>query len=71
MEYFQMFLTGFIASMLTSAWHRWKSVTGTLKIDSSNPEKDLYRICIDNLDDLRDKKKVILTIEHNADLSQK
>lgn len=44
---------------------------GTLRIDHSDPEKDVYRIEIDDLDGLSKKKHVILKVDNNADLSQK
>ena len=44
---------------------------GTLRIDHSNPEKDVYRIEIDDLDGLAKKKHVILKVDNNANLSQK
>lgn len=44
---------------------------GTLRIDHSNPEKDVYRFEIDNLDGLSKKKHVVLKVDNNADLSQK
>ena len=44
---------------------------GTLKIDHSDPEKDIYRIDINDLDKLSKKKLIILKINNNADLSQK
>lgn len=44
---------------------------GILKIDHSNPDKDIYRIEIDDLDGLPNKKHVVLKIEDDADLSQK
>ena len=44
---------------------------GTLKIDHSDPEKDSYRIDINDLDKLSKKKLIILKIDNNADLSQK
>lgn len=44
---------------------------GKLKIDHSNPEKDLYRFEIDDLDKLTNKKRIIVKIVHNANLSQK
>lgn len=43
---------------------------GTLRVDHSNPEKDIYRFDIDNLDDLSKKKKIILKVDNNANLSQ-
>lgn len=49
---------------------RWR-VTGTLKIDHSNPEKDVYRFEIDDLDNLDKRRHVLLKVDHNADLSQK
>lgn len=45
--------------------------SGTLRIDHSNPEKDIYRFEINDLDKLNKKKRVTLKIDHNADLSQK
>ena len=44
---------------------------GTLRIDHSDPEKDVYRIEIDDLDGLSKKKHIILKVDNNADLSQK
>lgn len=44
---------------------------GTLKIDHSNPEKDVYRFELDNLDDISKKSRIVLKIDHNAKLSQK
>ena len=49
---------------------RYRTV-GTLRIDHSNPEKDVYRIEIDDLDGLSKKKHVILKVDNNANLSQK
>lgn len=48
-----------------------RSGTGCLKIDHSNPEKDLYRLEIDgDLDKIAKKKEIILRVDNNADLSQ-
>lgn len=46
---------------------------GTLQIDHSNPEKDVYRFNMSEkyLDKLSKKKYIELKIEHDADLSQK
>ena len=48
-----------------------KSVRGTLRIDHSDPNKDIYRLDLDDLDVLTRKKIVILDIDHHANLSQK
>ena len=57
---------GFIVACI---WFATRMV-GKLKIDRSNPEKDLYRLEIDNLDKLSEKKIIVLEIDRNADLSQ-
>ena len=44
---------------------------GTIKIDSTNLEKDVYRLEINDLDSLKKKKRIVLRIDHHADLSQK
>ena len=43
---------------------------GILRIDHSNPEKDVYRFDIDDIDSLSNKKRIVLKIDNNADLSQ-
>ena len=49
---------------------RIRSASGTLRIDHSNPLKDIYRLEIDDLDKLTRKTRVVLKVDHNADLSQ-
>lgn len=44
---------------------------GVLKIDRSDPERDIYRLDIDDLDVLSKKKRLLLKIDNDADLSQK
>ena len=48
----------------------FKKPSGVLKIDHSNPEKDLYKFCIDDLDVLDKKKSITIKIEHTDDLSR-
>lgn len=43
---------------------------GTLQIDTTNNEKDMYRIVIDDLDSIAEKKVVKLNVEPNATISQ-
>lgn len=43
---------------------------GTLKIDHSNPEKDVYRLEIDDLEGLSKKHKIVLKVDNCANLSQ-
>lgn len=44
---------------------------GTLRIDHSNPEKDVYRFEIDRFDKLSKKHRIVLKVDNHADLSQK
>lgn len=48
-----------------------RGVAGTLRIDRSNPSKDIYRIDINDLDKLAKKSRIVLKVDNNADLSQK
>ena len=57
--------------IVTNVIHRRQMTTGTLKIDQSNPEKDIYRLEIDNLDTVAKKKYIYLKVDSKADLSQK
>ena len=49
-----------------------KTAYGTLSIDHTNPEKDLYRIDIDgNFDNISKEKRIVLKVDNDANLSQK
>ena len=48
-----------------------RTISGTLRIDRSNPEKDVYRFDVDDLNKLPKKKFILLAVDKNADLSQK
>ena len=62
-------LVGIIASYVFQVV---QTAYGTLRIDHTDPEKDLYRIDIDgNFDNISKEKRIILKIDNNADLSQK
>lgn len=47
------------------------NVAGTLKIDRSNPESFRMRFVIENDDVMFKKKRIILKVDQNANLSQK
>ena len=66
-------IVGIIAGIITAvmAVKFSKRSAGTLKIDHSNPDKDVYRFEIDNLDALSAKKKITLKVDNKADLSRK
>ena len=70
MDYLILFVCSFVSSIVTMIVMYLTSARGTLRIDRSNPEKDVYRIEIDDLDALSRKKKVILDVDNSAILSQ-
>ena len=70
MNYLILFVCSFVSSIVTLIITYLTSARGTLRIDHSNPEKDLYRIEINNLEDLSRKKRVVLDVDNSAILSQ-
>lgn len=72
MEYLLILIGLLVGSIVSNIifFIRYRTV-GTLRIDHSDPVKDVYRIEIDDLDGLIKKKHVILKVDNNADLSQK
>lgn len=71
METFIAYLVGVIfGSVVTNVLYWRKRASGTLRIDHTNPEKDIYRIEIESIDDLSKKNKIELKVDHNAILSQ-
>ena len=67
-----IFALGFCVGMLVNELLLYlKKSSGVLHIDCSNPDKDVYRLDVDSLDNLPKKKFVILKIDPNANLSQK
>lgn len=70
--YILICVTLFLIGMLfNEVIHNFQKAYGTLRIDKSNPEKDIYRLELDKLDDLSKRKFVILKVDNDADLSQK
>lgn len=60
-----------VGGFVSSVFMLFRYVTyGTLLIDRSNPEKDIYRIEFDRIDNMSRKKRLVLKINSNADLSQ-
>ena len=51
-------------------WLRLRKA-GTLLIDRSNPEKDIFRFDVDNFDNLNKKKWVVLRVHGTANLTRK
>lgn len=46
-----------------------KSNSGVLRIDHSNPEKDVYRFEIDKIEKLSKKHVIMLKVDNKANLS--
>lgn len=59
-----------VGSIICTLWQHVIMGHGTLRIDHSNPEKDIYRLEIDNLDQLDRKSRLYVKVDHHADLSQ-
>lgn len=68
---FMFFTAGVLVGSIIYAIIQGVSMAhGTLRIDHSDPEKDVYRLEIGDLDKLNKKHYVELKIDHHADLSQ-
>lgn len=59
-----------VGAIVSSLWHRFRKTNGVLKIDHSNPEKDIYRFEIDEIDNIAHKTRIVLRIDNKADFSQ-
>lgn len=71
MNTYLLFLAGVLVGFIISCIIQGIRVAhGTLKIDKSNPQTDVYRLCLNDLDILSKKKYIQLKIDANADLSQ-
>lgn len=72
MEDILLLMAGAIVGGIASSIRYWmKRTSGTLRIDHSNPEKDIYRFEVDNLNNISKKKEIVLKIDNHANLSQK
>ena len=71
MEYIWIIIGVMLGSIITNIIFYALPASGKLRIDHSNPDKDVYRIEFRDLDKLTKKKCVILKIDNNAHLSQK
>lgn len=71
MDWLLVFLVVLISNVATLLIALRHDGAGVLRIDHSNPEKDMYRFEIDDLENLSKKRRIVLKIDHNADLSQK
>lgn len=64
------FVGGLLVGVILYKLIFWlSSRKGVLRIDHSNPEKDVYRFEIDGIVD-NSTKRFVLKVDHDADLSQ-
>ena len=67
MKFYVSFALGVAVGVLITSI---KPTQGTLLIDRSNPEKDLYRFDVrGDIDQLHKKKRVVFKVNSHADLS--
>lgn len=69
MEYFMLALGLIIGSLVVLIYYRCVTISGVLRIDHSDPDKDIYQINLNSLDDLAKKKRVVLKVDNNAKLN--
>lgn len=60
-------ISGIVACMIAQ---KFRKTIGTLKIDMSDPEKDVYRLEIDNLDAIPNMKYIRLRVDTTSELAQ-
>lgn len=70
MTTYLIFFGGVIVGIFIGLFFKSLATKGTIKIDRHNPEKDIYRLEIDQLENLHKLKQITLKIDPNADLSQ-
>lgn len=70
MEVVYILIGLFVGSLITNIIYLSKRVKGVLRIDRSDPEKDKFRFEIDDISNVHKKKRIELTIDANANLSQ-
>lgn len=70
MDFVLGIIVAFVFGLIMDILEHLRTARGMLRIDHSNPEKDVYRIEIDDLDDLAKKSRVVLKVDHDAYLSQ-
>ena len=65
MSHFLLFLIGVaVGTILTKILLDIRTGYGTLEIDQSDPEKDMYNLRVGDLDSLAKKKRVLFKITH-------
>lgn len=63
------FTLGFIIGAVVMSIGCYSLLSGVLRIDQINSDKDIYRFEIKDLDKMSKKKYILIKIDANADLS--
>ena len=71
MEFWLGFLCASVFIYIGTCIYKLIRADGTLEVDHSDPDKDVYRFVITDLESLNKKKRIVLFVDNNADLSQK
>lgn len=64
-----MFIFGVIVGGLLTFLVVLRMLVGTLKIDHDDPEKDVYRFDVTDIDALAKRKYILLAVESNSHFS--
>ena len=70
MNYVILFIVCILINIVINLIFFSRKPSGTLRIDHSNPEKDIYRFEIDDFDALSRKTKITIKVDNNAHISQ-
>lgn len=71
MEFAFAFIFGIVIGMLAVAIGMLRLHVGTLRIDMTDPQKDIYRLDLDDFDSISKREFIMLRVDTHADLSQK
>lgn len=71
MEFLPFIVGVVLGTIFTILFSHAKKPSGTLRIDRSNPERDIYRFDVDDFDSLAKQKQIVLKVDNDADLSPK
>lgn len=67
----ELFVIGVICGIIASKiFQRFRKTIGTLIVDMSDPDKDIYRLEIDNLDNIPKMKYILLKVETSKEIAQ-
>ena len=67
---FVIYMCGVVAGIAISIiWSR-AHICGTIEVDCSDPDKDVYRLVVNDLKSLTKKKRIVFKVNRNAHFSR-